>query len=71
MRMREERALWLAALILLAALLRLLLPGTAGALRAWAEDSLAPGAEETVAAWGRALAGQEERIQALHREGGP
>ena len=71
MRMQKTRALWLAALILLAALLRLLLPGTVKTLRAWAEESLAPGVEETVAAWGRALAGQEERIQALHREGWP
>lgn len=71
MRMRETRALWLLTLILLAALLRLLLPGTAETLRAWAEESLAPGVEETVAAWGRALTGQEERVQALHREGGP
>ncbi len=71
MRMKERRALWLLALLFLAALLRLLLPGTVETLRAWAEERLAPGAEETVAAWGRALVGREERVQALHREGGP
>ena len=71
MRMKKTRALRLLALLLLAALLRLLLPGAVEMLRAWAEESLAPGAEETVEAWGRALAGQEERVQALHREGGP
>ncbi len=69
--MKEARALWLAALIFLAALLRLLFPSTVETLRAWAEESLAPGVEETVSAWGRALAGQEERVQALQREGGP
>lgn len=69
MRMREGRALRLAALLLLLLLLKLLLPGAPALLRTWAEEVLAPGAEETVTAWGRALAGQGERVAALQPEG--
>lgn len=68
MRMRKRGTLWLAVLLLLAALLKLLLPGASVALRELAEDCLAPGGAETVEAWGRALAGGEERIAALNRE---
>ncbi len=61
--MRERRVLIWAALLLL--LWRLLFPGAAGALRDWAEAALWPQGVETVAAWGRTLGQDEERIPAL------
>ena len=61
----EWRALWLAALLFLLALWRLLCPTPAQRLRAWAERGLAPGAEELLEAWGRGLAGEEKRIAVL------
>ena len=69
--MRRKQALALAILLLLLALLKLLLPGTPELLRAWAARELAPGAEERTEAMGRALAGGEEPVPALKRQGKP
>ncbi len=69
--MREDRALGLAALLLLLALLKLLFPAETRALRAWAGEAVFPGAAETVETWGRTLAGEERQVSALWPETGP
>lgn len=68
--MRKQRGLLWAALLLVL-LWRLLFPAAALALRDWAEAALWPRGGETVAAWGRALGEEEERIPALLPGAGP
>ena len=68
--MKKRTALF-AALLVLLALLKLLCPGKAAALRSWAEGLAWPGAEETVAAWGRSLGEDGEPIPVLRPGGRP
>ena len=68
--MRKQRGLLWAALLLVL-LWRLLFPAAALALRDWAEAALWPRGGETVAAWGRDLGAEEERIPALLPGAGP
>ena len=64
---RHNRLLW--AGLLLALLFRLLLPTASRQLRDWAEAAFWPEGEAVVAAWGRSLSEEGERV-AAHRPGG-
>ncbi len=63
--MKETKILAWAALLLLLGLLKLLFPGRTEALRCRAEEIFCPGSVEAVEAWGRAFAGEEERLAVL------
>ena len=67
--MKKTSFLAWAALLLLLGLLKLLFPGRTEALRLRAEEIFCPGSVEAVEAWGRAFAGEEERVAALAPEG--
>lgn len=61
---KQSLLLW-AVLLVLLGLLKLLFPGRTEELRLRAEEIFCPGSVEAVEAWGRAFAGEEERIAVL------
>ena len=62
MPVKEKTLLLLAALLLLLSLWKYSRPDQAEDLRSRVEAALLPDGRETVAAWGRALSGEGERI---------
>lgn len=62
MPVRARTALLFAELLLLLTLWKLCCPRQTETLRAWAAEAMLPEARQTVEAWGRALAGEEERV---------
>ena len=63
--MKKQSLLAWAALLVLLGLLKLLFPGRTEELRQRVEEIFCPGSVEAVEAWGRAFAGEEERIAVL------
>ena len=63
--MKKQSLLAWAAQLVLLGLLKLLFPGRTEELRQRVEEIFCPGSVEAVEAWGRAFAGEEERIAVL------